>query len=291
MIIAYMTQTIAPVLAFGIFLEIAKHRSNGGTLDVATAFTSLSLFSLLSTPVLSLLRSIPSLMSALGAFARIQEFLLASNRTDPRVIDPFSAEEGKFLVPDRRSFFTDGISGISDGRSGVSQDGSMELSQLLPWSWRHPGRDQVIAVQNGYFGWSDDTEPILRSIDLVCYRSNLTFIVGSVGCGKSTLLKGLLGEMPMMRGNIRLSSSSIAYCSQTPWLVNGTILDNIIGFSQYDKEWYDKVLYACALEKDIQQLPQGRHTMIGSRGITLSGGQKQRLVSVVSPYTSCYTLQ
>ena len=274
-----MTQTIAPVLAFGIFLGVASTRNNGATLDVTTAFTSLSLFSLLSTPVLSLLRSIPSLMSALGAFVRIQEFLLSSNRTDPRVIDPFAAaEDGKFLV-DRRSFFSDGRSGISDGRDGVSQDGSMELGQLLPWSWRHPGRDQVIAVQNGYFGWSDDTEPILQSIGLACYRSNLTFIVGPVGCGKSTLLKGLLGEMPMTRGSIRLSTSSIAYCSQTPWLINGSILDNIIGFSQYDKEWYDKVLYACALEKDIEHLPHGRHTVIGSRGITLSGGQKQRLVS------------
>ena len=38
-----------------------------------------------------------------------------------------------------------------------------------------------------------------------------------------------------------------------------------------------QVIEACALERDIAQLPQGDLTEIGERGINLSGGQKARV--------------
>ena len=40
---------------------------------------------------------------------------------------------------------------------------------------------------------------------------------------------------------------------------------------------YKKVIQACALQPDLDMLPQGDGTEIGERGITVSGGQKQRL--------------
>ncbi|KAI8006859.1 ABC transporter C family member 7 [Camellia lanceoleosa] len=42
-------------------------------------------------------------------------------------------------------------------------------------------------------------------------------------------------------------------------------------------EWYEVVLEACSLKKDLEILPFGDQTVIGERGINLSWGQKQRI--------------
>ena len=44
----------------------------------------------------------------------------------------------------------------------------------------------------------------------------------------------------------------------------------------YDEERYKAVIHACALELDLQILPNGDQSMAGERGINLSGGQRQR---------------
>lgn len=75
------------------------------------------------------------------------------------------------------------------------------------------------------------------------------------------------------------SIDSIAFCAQTPWLVNKSIQKNILGTSLFNGPWYKKVLTACALFEDLKNYPAGDRTLVGSKGITLSGGQKQRIVS------------
>jgi ATP-binding cassette subfamily C (CFTR/MRP) protein 1 len=75
-----------------------------------------------------------------------------------------------------------------------------------------------------------------------------------------------------------VSSTEVAFCDQTPWLVNGTVQKNILGYSNFDGLWYNSVIHACGLEEDISNLPLGDQSLIGSKGIMLSGGQKQRIV-------------
>ncbi|KAL3417369.1 ABC multidrug transporter [Phlyctema vagabunda] len=58
--------------------------------------------------------------------------------------------------------------------------------------------------------------------------------------------------------------------------------DNFI--SPLDREWYRKVLYSCSLEQDLNQLPDGDSTNVGSRGAMLSGGQKQRIALARAVY-------
>jgi ATP-binding cassette subfamily C (CFTR/MRP) protein 1 len=101
----------------------------------------------------------------------------------------------------------------------------------------------------------------------------------SVGSGKSTSLLALLGETLIHKGFINVATTgSIAYCAQTPWLVNKTIQENVLGSSLFESQWYIQVLKAVALVEDLKNYSEGDRTLIGSQGITLSGGQKQRIV-------------
>ena len=64
---------------------------------------------------------------------------------------------------------------------------------------------------------------------------------------------------------------------QTAFIINGTLCDNVLFGQSYDPERYARVVKVCCLEADIDLLPAGDCTEIGSGGINLSGGQRQRV--------------
>ncbi|XP_050079430.1 probable multidrug resistance-associated protein lethal(2)03659 [Anopheles maculipalpis] len=101
-------------------------------------------------------------------------------------------------------------------------------------------------------------------------------IIGSIGAGKSTLLNLIIGEQSVTKGKIEVNGT-ISYCSQKPWLFEGTIKQNVIFLDPYDETRYRTVLKVCALEHDIDVWPHGDQTMVGERGFSLSGGQKARI--------------
>ena len=61
---------------------------------------------------------------------------------------------------------------------------------------------------------------------------------------------------------------------QEPWIVSGSVRENITLHAPFDADRYAAVLHACMLEQDLKQLPFGEETMVGERGIALSGGQR-----------------
>jgi ATP-binding cassette, subfamily B, multidrug efflux pump len=129
-------------------------------------------------------------------------------------------------------------------------------------------------------------------------------IVGRTGSGKSTLTDAIvrLVDVPygtlFMNGidvrSLSLSSlrSQITYAPQEPFLFSATIADNI-AFGQrwngagsapeegkHSEETSARIRQAAedaGLSRDLLELKDGIHTMVGERGITLSGGQRQRV--------------
>ena len=73
--------------------------------------------------------------------------------------------------------------------------------------------------------------------------------------------------------------------SQECWIQGSSIRENILFGSPYDPDLYARVVYACALEADLSQLPHGDATPVGENGICLSGGQKARLTLARACYT------
>ena len=102
-------------------------------------------------------------------------------------------------------------------------------------------------------------------------------MIGSVGSGKTALFMGILKELGIIEGSIA-KNGEIAFASEEPWIISGTIKENILMGLEYKEKWYNEVIKSCSLERDLDLFKEYRdETMIGDRGITLSGGQKARV--------------
>lgn len=135
----------------------------------------------------------------------------------------------------------------------------------------------AVEIINGTFSWdSSSSNPTLRDINFKVEQGMRVAVCGTVGSGKSSLLSCILGEVPKISGNLRVSGTK-AYVAQSPWIQSGKIEENILFSKKMDRERYEKVLEACCLEKDLEIFAFGDQTVIGERGINLSGGQKQRI--------------
>ncbi|KAJ6414602.1 hypothetical protein OIU84_003577 [Salix udensis] len=125
---------------------------------------------------------------------------------------------------------------------------------------------------------SEEKQPnlVLNHVNLCLPKGSLVAIIGEVGSGKSSLLSAILGEMMLIHGSVH-SSGSVAYVPQVPWIMSGTIRDNILFGKNYDSRRYSDTIQACALDVDISLMAGGDMAHIGSKGINLSGGQRARL--------------
>lgn len=159
-----------------------------------------------------------------------------------------------------------------------------------------PGPDSpLIGFENASFSWNSASAKDfkLKDLNITFKAGKLNVIIGPTGAGKTSLLLALLGEMELTSGKVFLPgviprddlvvdprtglTESVAYCSQSAWLLNDTIKNNIIFASPFNQDRYDKVVDACGLTRDLQILAAGDQTEIGEKGIALSGGQKQRV--------------
>lgn len=141
--------------------------------------------------------------------------------------------------------------------------------------------ETAVSVKNGTFLWSkkkgeESYKVALSNINFEIKKGELDCIVGRVGSGKSSILQCLLGDLYKLDGEVKVNGK-VAYILQVPWIVNGTVRENILFGHKYDPRFYELVLQACALSEDLKILPKGDKTEVGEKGISLSGGQKARL--------------
>ena len=122
---------------------------------------------------------------------------------------------------------------------------------------------------------------LLKDINVRILKGEHIGIIGAVGSGKTCLLNAFINNLQVFskdnsKGNIKLSGK-ISFVSQTPWILNTTLEENILFFSPKNEEKYRKIISICQLEPDLLTLPKGDKTEIGEKGLNLSGGQKARI--------------
>ena len=164
-----------------------------------------------------------------------------------------------------------------------------------------PCKKHSLNLKNCVFSWKEFVQPkennelstmreseiwMLKDINFRCKPGELVIVIGSVGSGKTGLFLGILNELSQVSGEMGLKGN-ISFASEEPWIVSGTIRENILMGLEMDEKWYNEVTKACCLEKDFELFKEYRdETVVGDRGITLSGGQKARVSLARAVYSN-----
>ena len=148
-----------------------------------------------------------------------------------------------------------------------------------------------ISLKHVSMGYDEEPDKkVLNSINLEIGKGKFIGVVGPSGCGKSTLIK-IIDKLEQADGEIKIGgvdlsklsraevARSIALVPQTPFLVAGTIAENI-AYGLEEKISPEAIAAAakCAnLDETINSLPKKYNFMISEGGRNLSGGQRQRI--------------
>lgn len=149
----------------------------------------------------------------------------------------------------------------------------------------------ILSLRTVSFSYEQSNREIIANISLDVGRQQSIGIIGGSGAGKTTLIDLILCLLAPTKGEILVNGQSItrnpkhwwnmvAYIPQTPFLSDDTIRRNIalgIDESNIDEERIDNAIATAQLQSFINQLSDGKNTIIGDRGIRLSGGQRQRI--------------
>lgn len=220
----------------------------GHDLSADQAFTALALFNLLGHPFRVLPKSISLLSELKVTVGRLENFFQLK---DKKVLLLVAAPPGKPTIT---------VRGVSVG-----------------WQKGTPIRLESGKGQEDRKPNSSEFRVVVEGVAFQVKAGELLLVVSGVGQGKSTLLSALVGEGHVQGGTCTLAGRELGFVPQVPWIKNGTVRENILMCREYDDALFKKVVHACALEQDLEALPDGDLTVVGERGIMLSGGQKQRI--------------
>ncbi|KAF7728803.1 hypothetical protein EC973_005429, partial [Apophysomyces ossiformis] len=245
---------LVTVVSFWSYTKIAEQQ-----LTASVAFTSIAIFNELQFALNTLPETVVEFVQALSSLRRIEEFL--------------HEEE------------------ISPRETGYTGDAKLAIiGATIAWS----NASKPLSTSE-----SNPDDFTLKDVDVEFPYDKLSVICGPTGSGKTMMILSLLGETTLMKGSISFPRAAVvdtpsvipdiiplenwilpggvAYVSQTAWLQNASIRDNILFGLPYVENRYKETLLVCALDKDLSIFEDGDHTEIGEKGITLSGGQKARV--------------
>eukprot|EP01084_Bolivina_argentea_P204006 348343_1 len=172
--------------------------------------------------------------------------------------------------------------------------GKMEIQKHTEIKTESKNNDDVdvdIIMDNASFNWFTQEQFVLKNISMRIKRGQLVAVVGSVASGKTSLIQAILGELKCSLGKMQVKQDTICYLSQTAYIRNESLRNNIILDLEFNKEIYEESIIASALIDDLIKLPNYDLTKIGDEGVNISGGQKMRVAFARIIYKSKFSKQ
>ena len=161
-----------------------------------------------------------------------------------------------------------------------------------PFKFEKLRATNLLSANSVFFFYAENQKNIIENVNFSIKKGEKIAIIGDTGSGKSTLLDIILGLHKPNQGNVVLNISYIknfrelseffSYVPQQPFLIDGTILENITFGNKHSmtldrqKDLISSLEMSCSNEF-IMKLEDGINTHIGENGIRLSLGQRQRI--------------
>jgi ABC-type multidrug transport system fused ATPase/permease subunit len=135
----------------------------------------------------------------------------------------------------------------------------------------------------------DGVTPAVSSINMHIPEGKIVGVLGPSGSGKTTISQLLLGLREPTSGRATIGGedavaisksdvhSTVALVPQEPVLLQGSVIENIKFFRDFEEREVIEAARSAYLHEDVVRMPAGYETLVGEGGGALSGGQKQRL--------------
>jgi len=175
------------------------------------------------------------------------------------------------------------------------QKATVSFARVKPYLTEYRSEDRQIhsplhtpvalQVSNLDFSYPNSEKKIISGASFKGYPGQIIGITGAIASGKSTLGFALEGLYPY-QGSIRLGERelssltsfekgvAISYQGHQNELFSQSIYENVTLGQGGD---INPVLQDTCFDKDLENMPQGINTLVGSGGVRLSGGQAARI--------------
>jgi ATP-binding cassette subfamily C (CFTR/MRP) protein 4 len=158
---------------------------------------------------------------------------------------------------------------------------------LIAKGWPEKGE---VVFDNLSMKYREFMEPSIKDLNCTVKPGMKIGIVGRTGAGKSSILQVLFRLTDAFNGvlmidgedlcdiGLHLLRKNIAYIPQMPFMLQGTIRENLDPFNQYDDEMIEATLKEVSLYEFIyKKCPNKLETNITEGNNVFSSGQKQLL--------------
>lgn len=143
-----------------------------------------------------------------------------------------------------------------------------------------------ICLENVNYAF-DNSNIIIKNINLNIKEGNHIILYGNNGSGKSTLANLIIGNYSPSNGNIlyneckNVSSKTIkkfiTYVEQEDFFFHDTLYNNLTACNCFIEN-FEKICVLTGVDKIVNNLPNGYNTIITENGSNFSPGQKNYLL-------------